>query len=187
MTELDEQEGRTMKTPEWIAEETLCRSREQTAGGRRTREQTNAELITEANKLLAENQWTSGWGVESLAERLADALEAAEKRAENAEGERDLFKREQVRLAARCDQAQNERDALASVVEKAEDFVTRHYLGTRFGDEVLPILTAAGADALREVKAEVWDEAFAAGVNHDIGDGENAPELIQNPYREEQS
>lgn len=36
----------------------------------------------------------------------------------DAERDRDLFKREQVRLAARCDQAQNERDALAAVVEQ---------------------------------------------------------------------
>jgi len=42
-------------------------------------------LIAEANKALAENQWTSGWGVESLADRLAGALEAERKRAEEAE------------------------------------------------------------------------------------------------------
>jgi len=39
---------------------------------------TMSDLIDEANTLLARNQWASGWGVESLAERLTDALEAAE-------------------------------------------------------------------------------------------------------------
>ncbi len=34
------------------------------------------ELVGESDRLLAENQWTSGWGVESLADRLTDALEA---------------------------------------------------------------------------------------------------------------
>ncbi len=32
-------------------------------------------LIAEANTALSRNQWTSGWGIESLAERLCDALE----------------------------------------------------------------------------------------------------------------
>lgn len=33
------------------------------------------DLLVEADITLAQNQWTSGWGVESLADRLADALE----------------------------------------------------------------------------------------------------------------
>lgn len=40
---------------------------------------------------------------------------------------------------------------------------------------------------LAGVKAEARDEGFAAGVNHDLGDRENIPEQIQNPYRKEQS
>lgn len=62
-------------------------------------EQTNAELIAEANRALAENQWTSGWGVESLAERLASALEAAEKRATYPEAERSFLSVEWERVA----------------------------------------------------------------------------------------
>ena len=38
---------------------------------------------------------------------------------------------------------------------------------------------------LEQVKAEAWDKGFADGVNHDIGDWENAPSIINNPYRQE--
>ena len=38
---------------------------------------------------------------------------------------------------------------------------------------------------LEQVKAEAWDEGFADGVNHDVGDWENAPSIIKNPYRHE--
>lgn len=38
---------------------------------------------------------------------------------------------------------------------------------------------------LEQVKAEAWDEGFADGVNHDLGDWENAPSIIKNPYRQE--
>lgn len=37
---------------------------------------------------------------------------------------------------------------------------------------------------LQQVKAEAWEEGFADGVNHDLGDRENAPEIINNPYRQ---
>ena len=38
---------------------------------------------------------------------------------------------------------------------------------------------------LEQVRAEAWDEGFADGVNHDLGDWENAPSIINNPYRKE--
>ena len=38
---------------------------------------------------------------------------------------------------------------------------------------------------LEQVKAEAWDEGFADGVNHDLGDWDNAPAIINNPYRQE--
>lgn len=38
-------------------------------------------------------------------------------------------------------------------------------------------------EILRDVQADAWDEGFAAGVNHDLGDYEVAPEPIVNPYR----
>lgn len=150
-------------------------------------EQTNIDsLIAEAWQVLSrpipgDHESEEARGV---IRRLADALEAADQRAEEAESDRDLFKREQVRLAARCDQAQNERDALAAVIEQAEDHLTRHFLDMLVADEVLPILASAPADALREVKADVWDEGADAMAEH-IDNG--AWWEIQNPYRGEQS
>ena len=38
---------------------------------------------------------------------------------------------------------------------------------------------------LEQVKAEAWDEGFTDGVNHDLGDWDNAPSIINNPYRQE--
>ena len=43
------------------------------------------------------------------------------------------------------------------------------------------------ADAVLPLLAEAWDKGFADGVNHDIGDWENAPSIINNPYRQEQT
>ena len=40
-------------------------------------------------------------------------------------------------------------------------------------------------DDLDKVRAEAWDEGFTDGVNHDLGDWDNAPAIIKNPYREE--
>lgn len=37
---------------------------------------------------------------------------------------------------------------------------------------------------LEQVKAEAWHEGFVDGVNHDLGDWENAPSIINNPYRQ---
>lgn len=123
-------------------------------------EQNNAELIAEANKLLAENQWTSGWGVESLAERLAERLEAADQRAAE----------------------------YAAVVEKAGRVLTTDYHGSPAEADVLPILATVPADALRELKADVWDEGLKAGLRegNDKARGVvNNPPL--NPYRKGQS
>ena len=38
---------------------------------------------------------------------------------------------------------------------------------------------------MEQVKAEAWDEGFTDGVNHDLGDWDNAPSIINNPYRQE--
>lgn len=73
-------------------------------------------------------------------------------------------------------------DLLKSVIEGAQD--KPHFTVPEHA------LMAAGTlqrEWLAEHDARVWDEGFAAGVNHDLGDWENIPELIQNPYREEQS
>lgn len=66
-------------------------------------------------------------------------------------GERDRF----IDLKRAVEQ---ERNQLAAVIEQVEDYVTRHYLDTRFGDEVLPMLATAPADALREHDAKVRAE-----------------------------
>ena len=52
--------------------------------------------------------------------------------------------------------------------------------------EPRPIKPEAFDRWLDHVKAKAWEEGFADGVNHDIGDWENAPSIITNPYRQEQ-
>lgn len=187
-------------------------------------EQTNADLIAEANRALAENQWTSGWGVESLAHRLVDALEAVVQERDNWKLSAEEAERAEKRWRARADElaavvekvrayleegkgaytpdlldilatapttdgsAADQRAAeYAAVIEQAEDYVTRHYLDTRFGAEVLPILAADSADALREVKAEAWDQGWHTGYRDHSEDP--LANMSDNPYRarEEQS
>lgn len=130
---------------------------------------TDSELIADARQLIRHSSVSVPEHANMLG-RLADALEAAEQRAEKAEGERDLFKREQVRLAARCDQAQNERDQLAAIVKKVLSHDPLHGAdsGLHCGGMapcIRDILTTAPADALREhdakVRAEELREAYA--------------------------
>lgn len=95
--------------------------------------------------------------------RAADTIDALVK-------ERDLFKREQVRLAHRCDAAQKERDAgvkerdaLVAVVEKV-----RGVIGAEIGWESPAILigriqwalSTAPADALAEHDARLIEKAL---------------------------
>ena len=37
----------------------------------------------------------------------------------------------------------------------------------------------------RSLLEKAWDEGYTDGVNHDLGDWENAPSIINNPYRKE--
>ena len=37
----------------------------------------------------------------------------------------------------------------------------------------------------RPLLEKAWDEGFADGANHDLGDWDNAPSIINNPYRQE--
>lgn len=137
-------------------------------------EQTNAELIAEARQLIRHSSVSVPEHANMLG-RLADALEAADQRAMQAEAElRDVWRTDIPSL-------KDARDQLAAVVEKAEDYVTRHYLDTRFGDEVLPMLATAPTDALREVKAEAWDEGYFRRMDDYPFD----PEERDNPYRKE--
>lgn len=71
---------------------------------------------------------------------------------------------------------------LAAVIEWAEDFVTRHYLDTQMGQAVLTELSTPLGDALREVKAAVWDEGYFRRMEDYPFD----PEERENPYRQEQ-
>ena len=111
----------------------------------------------------------------------ADELEAMRIERDNWKLSAEEAERAEKRWKDRAVEAERERDALAAVVEKAEDFVTRHYLDTRFGDEVLPILASAPADALREVKADVWDEGFSHCFDSEYADG--GASLLDNPYK----
>lgn len=119
-------------------------------------EQSNADLIAEARDFVQMGSGINVMEADRLIEELSRELEAADQRATE----------------------------YAAVIEKAEDFVTRHYLDTRFGDEVLPILATAPADVLREVKAAAWDEGAGDMAEH-IDNG--AWWEIQNPYQEGQS
>ena len=38
----------------------------------------------------------------------------------------------------------------------------------------------------RPLLEKAWDKGFAEGANHDLGDWENAPSTINNPYRKDQ-
>ena len=58
--------------------------------------------------------------------------------------------------------------------------------GARYrGQKYLDLRRAEFDRWLNEVKAEAWDEGFTDGINHDLGDWDNAPAIIKNPYREE--
>lgn len=61
------------------------------------------------------------------------------------------------------------------------------------GPAVHGYITARWADSrqadfnrfVARIKAEAWDEGFVAGANADMGDYEHPPEIVTNPYREE--
>lgn len=115
-------------------------------------EQTNAALIAEAGHAILTNDYERAYHG-GLVERLAAALEAAEQRAAE----------------------------YAAVVEKVRTFIERQSGWFRYRAEpVSTVLDTAPADALREVKAEAWDETGgwtrASSGTHP-----------RNPYREEQS
>jgi len=135
-------------------------------------EQSNAELTAEANKLLAENQWTSGWGVESLAERLAAALEAADQRAENAERQHRLSQKAWAETLS-------DRNQYAAVVEKVRKAIDGPHPANSGLDSytlahLSPLLDAAPADALRERDAALIEglaDEFAARLPDGTGNG----------------
>lgn len=137
-----------------------------------------------------------------LIEQAADALEASERRAEGLSrdaaiasiGEFDDLHDEIDRLTAERDAAikemharelhhfeEEERTAgLAAVAEKVRLYCEnqgdkfRHHAG-----RILDMLAASPADALREVKAIVWDE----GVNAEAHAAVTTSPRIKNPYR----
>ncbi|MGO2600911.1 MAG: hypothetical protein ACTH7X_08990 [Brevibacterium aurantiacum] len=118
-------------------------------------------------------------------EEIAAALEAADQRAEDTERERDSA------MASYEDylRIRHERDAALAMIEKVQGEVSKGEFDPDLGDwadELLDLLATAPAAVLRERDAEKWEEGFTTGVNHDLGDWDSPPELIKNPYREEQ-
>lgn len=59
---------------------------------------------------------------------------------------------------------------------------TESYDVEGFDRHITETVLATVADDLR---AEAWDEGFAAGANADLGDWEHPPEEYTNPYRQE--
>ena len=123
--------------------------------------QTTEALIAEAGHAILTNDYERAYHG-GLVERLADALEAAEQRAAE----------------------------YAAVVEKVRVFIERQSGWFRYRAEpVSTVLATAPADALREVKADVWDEGFDAyeedhlhHAAHGWGD-EDCIDKTYNPYR----
>ena len=163
-------------------------------------DQTNAELIAELRGFAGDTQSARA----SLMRDAADALEAAEKRAAQAEREnrqhrKDLAEWEKVHAPAWIDardrqiaEARAERNQLAAVVEQARLYCEnqgdkfRHHAG-----RILDMLAASPADALREVKADAWDEGHSWGWSdaqdaHDVRQEMKRSEWrlsTSNPYR----
>ena len=145
-------------------------------------EQTNAELIDEARQLIRHSSVSAPEHANMLG-RLAAALEAAEQRADQAEATAEHLHDEDTREIVALTQ---ERDALAAVVEKVRVFIERQSGWFRYrADPVSTVLATAPADALREVKAEAWDEGWSTAGAWQIA----APDTPYpwNPYRKEQS
>src|SRR5690625_2834420 len=118
------------------------------------------DLIAEANRLLTKNQWTSGWGVESLAERLVDALEAVERERDRLD---EAFDRD---LPWRYDEVEAQRNQLAAVVERVRQWRHDWFNEPVEGVKRKPhhrrldnILDSAPTVALDHVKAEAVRDA----------------------------
>lgn len=152
-------------------------------------EQSNAELIAEAKsraELCDADTREAVRDTGNIVARLAAALEAADRRAEQAEATAEHLHDEDTREIVALTQ---ERDALAAVVEKVRA-VIHGPSGLSINEEkVWQIVNSATApaDALREVKAEAWYEGSVAQRmyvdNRRAGRNGTIP---RNPYREEQ-
>lgn len=126
-------------------------------------EQTNAELIVDARQ-LGRHSIVSTPEHANMLGRLAAALEASGKKAAE----------------------------LAAVVEKVREWIAENrpikctYVGTEEDDAdiLLSLLATTPADALRELKADVWASGYNAGYSDRSTPGEP---FTRNPYKEEQS
>ena len=146
----------------------------------------NAELIAEARGI--DFEWVLDNSPEDSVEtiqELAVALEAAEKRAEQAEAElRDVWRTDIPSL-------KDQRDAALAVIEKVQEHsqaVTSASANVQKLWAIQEALAAAPADALREVKAEAWDEGHHAGLRQaDYEYGAAGFQVVRpNPYRREE-
>ena len=169
-------------------------------------EQTNADLIAEAKsraQLCDADTREAMRDTGNIIVRLAAALEAAGRRAEQAEATAEHLHDEDSREIVALTQ---ERDAALAVIEKVRAYAesiprtrdrdvnpglsNRSWLTAQ---DVLGILASAPADALREMKAEAWDEGHDTGWEDRHQDalagwmtsGPHESEAV-NPYREEQ-
>lgn len=107
-------------------------------------EQTNAELIAEARERA--DHPDTGSNVAQCLREIADALEAAERKAAE----------------------------LAAVIEQTEDFVTRHYLDMEMGRSLIEVLAIEPGGALREHDAALIEglaDEFAARLPDGTGNG----------------
>lgn len=127
----------------------------------------NAELIAEARDFVQMGSGINVVEADRLIEELSRELEAAEKRAEEAEEYAQ-------RVGHAHKECHGQRDQLAAVVEKVRR------VGTKT-PELIDILATAPAAALREHDARVWDEAI------DAASEQGTIQLPDNPYRKEQS
>ena len=113
----------------------------------------NADLIAEARDFVQMGSGINVMEADRLIEELARELEVADQRAVQAEAElKDAYRTDIPSL-------KEQRDELAAVVEKAEDYVTRHYFDTQMGTNVLTMLVGDDpADALAEHDAALIEK-----------------------------
>ena len=141
-------------------------------------EQSNAALIAEAGHAILTNDYERAYHG-GLVERLATALKAAEQRADLAEADLDVELDKNSGYREKNDQ-------LAAVVEKVRN-LTADPGGFTYKD-FDRIARGIPADALRGLKADVWDEGHHAGLRQaDYEYGAAGFQVVKpNPYRREE-
>jgi len=135
----------------------------------------HADLIAEARDIWEADDLYP----DQMIPRLVKALEAAERRAEEAEREHQGAHGAYDLLREKNRQTRQQRDALAAVVEKVRAYLEEGK--GAYAPDLLDILATAPADVLREVKAEAWDEGWHVGYRDHAEDP--LANMSDNPYR----